>query len=58
MNFECRRGLAGLIGKGKCKSSMILLDGELFDASQETGSLEKTSSVFFGALFPGFGLAM
>jgi hypothetical protein len=34
---------------------MLLFDGELLDAAEETGMVEKRSSVFFGRGFLGLG---
>jgi hypothetical protein len=45
---ECRRGR--WIGKGKRKTSMLPLDGELLDAAEETGTVEKTINFFFGVV--------
>jgi hypothetical protein len=37
---------------------MLLFDGELLDAAEETGTVEKRSNVFFWAWFSGIGLPM
>jgi hypothetical protein len=34
---------------------MLLFDGELLDAAEETGTVEKRSNVFFGRGFLGLG---
>jgi hypothetical protein len=43
--------VAGLIRKRKLKSSMLPLDGELFDAAEDTCIIEKTNSALFLFIF-------
>jgi hypothetical protein len=43
--------VAGLIRKGKLKSSMLPLDGELFDAAEDTCIIEKTNGALFLFIF-------